>query len=161
MTLVGEYSIQSQAFNTSYLRMDGSGVNEFMPNGGGIVNCKYYLGTGMSEWERFNMYKNWDGSCSFKSRTFNTYLRMDGTGVKETLGEGGGIVNCQYNCGTYEKFILEKQSDNTWHIKSQHFGTYLRMDGTGVTKDGGDGIVNCQYDAGIWEKFYLNLYAQP
>ncbi len=85
-------------------------------------------------------------------------LRMDGRGVTQPTGPGGGFVNCQFGASKWEKFILETQADGTIAIASVEFpGVYLRMDGRGVTQpsDPGGGFVNCQFGASKWEKFRL------
>ncbi|MGZ5437119.1 MAG: fascin domain-containing protein, partial [Pyrinomonadaceae bacterium] len=86
------------------------------------------------------------------------YLRMDGRGVTQPTGPGGGIVTCQFGAMSWEKFRIETQSDGTVAIASVQFpGVYLRMDGRGVTQPTGPGggIVNCQFGAMSWEKFNL------
>ncbi|HEU0084612.1 MAG TPA: tyrosinase family protein [Bradyrhizobium sp.] len=88
----------------------------------------------------------------------NVFLRMDGNGVTQPVGSGGGTVNCQYTVGPWEKFRLVPQSDGTVAIGSVQFpNVYLRMDGNGVTHPvgPGGGTVNCQYTVGPWEKFRL------
>lgn len=93
------------------------------------------------------------GSERFK----NVCLRMDARGEKDPIN-GFGKVNCQFGAGPYEKFsvVPHPDGDGTIALVSCEFGTYLRMDGTGLTKPGMvGGIVNCQSCAGPYEKFRL------
>jgi hypothetical protein len=86
------------------------------------------------------------------------FLRMDGTGVTSPDGAGGGVVNCQFTAGAYEKFNIVNQADGTVNIESAQWpGVFLRMDGTGVTspEGAGGGVVNCQFTAGAYEKFNI------
>jgi hypothetical protein len=143
--------------------MDGTGVTEPTGPGGGVVNCQYTAGP----WETFALERNDDGTFSFRSMAFpNVFLRMDGTGVVSPTGPGGGVVNCQYTAGPWEKFkisIVESSeaNGNIVTIESNAFpNVFLRLDGTGVTKPTGPGggVVNCQYTAGPWEKFHLGAH---
>ncbi|MGW9211359.1 fascin domain-containing protein [Embleya sp. NPDC055664] len=151
-------TIRSTFFQNIYLRMDGTGVTAATDNGGGTVNCQY--GTG--PWTTFKVHPQTDGSYSFESVAFpNVYLRMDGTGVPETKA-GGGMVNCQYSIGPWEKFNAHAQGDGSFSLESTAFpGTYLRMvTGSGVTSaTGPGGTVNCQIKAngGDNERFFLNV----
>ena len=104
-------------------------------------------------------------SSAIASTAFpNVYLRMDGTGVTQPTGPGGGTVNCQYTAMSWEKFelVLQKdpngRNDGTFSIKSTVFpNVFLRMDGNGVTQPTGPGggTVNCQYTAMAWECYRL------
>jgi hypothetical protein len=147
-------SIASAQFAGVVLRMDGSGVTQPTGPGGGIVNCQF----GVDALEKFRLEAQSDGTTAIASIQFpGVYLRMDGSGVTQPTGAGGGIVNCQFGVGAWEKFRLEPQSDGTTAIASVQFqGVYLRMDGSGVTQpSGAGGIVNCQFGVGAWEKFKL------
>jgi hypothetical protein len=144
--------ISSVQFPGVYLRMDGTGVTESLNSGGGTVNCQY----GASGWETFQI--QWQaGGINIESVQFpGVYLRMDGTGVTESLNSGGGTVNCQYGASGWETFTLEWRPDGTVAIASLQFpGVYLRMDGTGVTAslNSGGGTVNCQYGVGASTTF--------
>lgn len=168
MTVTGQIdffpvSIGSQHFSNVFVRMDGTGVTEPTGPGGGVVNCQYTAGP----WETFALERNDDGTFSFRSMAFpNVFLRMDGTGVVSPTGPGGGVVNCQYTAGPWEKFkisIVESSeaNGNIVTIESNAFpNVFLRLDGTGVTKPTGPGggVVNCQYTAGPWEKFHLGAH---
>jgi hypothetical protein len=167
MTVTGQIdffpvSIGSQHFQDVFVRMDGTGVTKFEPNGAGTVNCQYTAGP----WETYALERNDDGTFSFRSLTFpNVFLRMDGNGVVAPTPNGGGTVNCQYTAGPWEKFNIAIVETSEAHgnivtIESNQFsGVYLRLDGTGVTapNPSGAGTVNCQYTAGPWEKFHLGL----
>ena len=154
----GSYTLESVQFPGVYLRMDGNGVTKPVGAGGGVVNCQF----GAYSWEKFvieppaserNVYTiqsvQWPG----------VYLRMDGNGVTEFVGCGGGVVNCQFGDESYEKFqFIYNGVDKSFSIESIQFpGVYLRMDGTGVTskQDGGGGTVNCQFGAFPYERFKL------
>ena len=100
------YSIESTAFPGVYLRMDGNGVTKFTGPGGGVVNGQFKV----ASYERFNLiYTDGDQySFSVESAHFpGVYLRMDGSGVTEFTGPGGGVVNCQFGALPYEKFRLK------------------------------------------------------
>ncbi|KAE8378313.1 hypothetical protein BDV26DRAFT_292410 [Aspergillus bertholletiae] len=97
---------------------------------------------------------------SIESQKFpGSYLRIDGRGVKEYSGSGGGVVNVQTYVGSYETLIIvNNPDDDTFSILSSAFpNVYLRMDGSDV-KSGekypqGAGKVNCQWGSHTWEKF--------
>lgn len=85
----------------------------------------------------------------------NVFLRMDGSGVTQHSASGGGVVNCQFGAGAWERFRIEIQPDNLPAIASVHFpNVYLRMDCGGITQPdtGGSGVVNCQFGVGLLEK---------
>lgn len=88
---------------------------------------------------------------SIESQKFpGSYLRMDGRGVTEYSGSGGGAVNVQNHVASYETLIIVNHpDDNTFSIMSSAFpNVYLRMDGSdiksGDTYAQGAGKVNCQ-----------------
>ncbi|NUP47010.1 MAG: hypothetical protein HOW97_06785 [Catenulispora sp.] len=160
LTMLGEtpITVLSTFYPNVYLRMDGTGVNGALDNGGGTVNCEY----GVDKNTKFKIRPQADGSYAFESAAFpNVFLRMDGTGVPST-GAGGGTVNCQYGCGAWEKYRAHAQSDGSFSFESTAFpGTYLRLvTGSGVTAaTGPGGTVNCQLNAngGANETFFLNM----
>ena len=147
---VGIYSVK---YPNVFLRLDGRGVTQPMPNGGGVVNAQYTQGP----WETFVLTRNDDGSICIESVAFpGVYLRLDGTGVNSRTPTGGGVVNAQFGIGPWMKFILEPQDDGTYAFLSAAFPVvYLRLDGQGVTQPNPDGAgtVNAQYTAGPQEMF--------
>lgn len=87
---------------------------------------------------------------------------MDGSGVTQSSGGGGGTVNCQFyaqgnlpvpNIGNDEVFELipvPQVSSDAYAIRSMNYSSsFLRIDGSGVTQSsgGGSGKVNCQFYA--------------
>lgn len=97
----GSVAFASVAFPGVYLRMDGSGVTQPAGPGAGVVNCQY----GAGPWECFNIVWQADCQAAIASVAFpGVYLRLDGSGVTEPTGPGGGVVNCQYNAGPWELF---------------------------------------------------------
>lgn len=148
--------IGSVTFSGVYLRLDGTGVTTPSGPGGGVANCQYSAGP----YETFNLIQNPDGTISFGSTAFpNVFLRLDGAGLTQPSGEGGGTVNAQYTAGPYEKFVLVPNDDGTQSIASTVFpNVYLRLDGRGVTQPTGPGggVVNGQFGIGPWEKFQIS-----
>ncbi len=144
-----------------YLRMDGNGVTQWIPSGGGTVNCQF----GVGSHEKFRLIPQSDGTVAVGSVRFpNAYLRMEG--VTQWIPPGGGTVNCQFGvgpwfqfvAGSWEKFRLIPQGDGTVAVSSVQFpNSCLRMDGSVVTQptETGSGMVNCQFGSGSWEKFRL------
>jgi hypothetical protein len=99
----GTTAIASVQFPGVYLRMDGGGVTQFVGPGAGIVNCQF----GVGAWEKFKLETQPDGTTAIASVQFpGVYLRMDGGGVTQFVGPGGGVVNCQFGVGPSEKFKL-------------------------------------------------------
>ncbi len=97
------YSFESVNFAGVYLRMDGNGVTSPQGPGAGVVNCQY----GVGPWEKFHIRSSVKGIYSVESVQFpGVFLRMDGNGVTQPTGPGGGIVNCQYGAFPYEMFRL-------------------------------------------------------
>jgi len=88
--------------------MDGNGVTQPNPNGGGTVNCQYTAGP----WEKYKIAivetSEKDGNIvTIESNQFpGVFLRLDGNGVIEPNPNGAGTVNCQFNAGPWEKFHL-------------------------------------------------------
>jgi phospholipase C len=83
---------------------------------------------------------------------------MDGNGVIQPVGPGGGTVNCQYTAGPWEQYAVTREPGGTYTFESKNFpNVFLRLDGSGVTQPvgPGGGTVNCQYTAGPWEQFIL------
>jgi phospholipase C len=98
----GVVAIASLQFFSVYLRMDGRGINQFNPDGAGTVNCQ----GGVGPWERFRLEGQADGTTAIASVQFQgVYLRMDGRGIGVSP-DGGGVVNCQFGVGPWEKFRL-------------------------------------------------------
>lgn len=98
----GTFTIESVEYPGVFLRMDGSNVKSFSGSGSGSVNCQFNA----AEWEHFRLLEQKDGSFAIESVAFpNVYLRMDGD---NPLGKDDdfGIVNCQFNVGSYECFYL-------------------------------------------------------
>jgi hypothetical protein len=99
----GTVAIASAEFDNVYLRLDGSAVTQFDNAGRGVVNCQFGVGT----WERFRIQSLADGTVVISSAQFNgVYLRVDGSGVTQFSGAGGGTVNCQLGFGPWERFNL-------------------------------------------------------
>jgi hypothetical protein len=146
-------SIASAQFPGVFLRMDGTGVTQFVAAGAGIVNCQF----GSGAFEKFNLVPQAGGTFAIGSVQFpSVFLRLDGSGVTQFAAAGAGKVNCQFGVGPWEKFNLVPQPGNTFAIGSVQFpGVFLRMDGSGVTafSNPGGGIVNCQFGAGPYERF--------
>ncbi|KAH0539039.1 hypothetical protein FGG08_004385 [Glutinoglossum americanum] len=96
-------------------------------------------------------------NITIRSATFpNTYLRLDGRGVKKFNNSGSGRVNCQSYVGPYETLQLKEHSDGTFGICSATFeDVYLRLDAKGFKKSGGKGggVANCQFGASDDEQF--------
>jgi hypothetical protein len=135
-TKVSTVGIASAAFPGVFLRVDGSGVTGFLGPGGGVVNCQFGLGP----FEKFQLQEQTDGTVAIASIAFpGVYIRMDGSGVTGFTGPGGGVVNCQFGIGPFEKFNLVPQADGTFAFVSKQFGTALRIDGSGVTAFSGPG----------------------
>ena len=86
--------IESARWNNVYIRLDGSGMNQFLGPGGGTVNCQY----GAKPYETFYLKEEDEpGVHSIVSVPFpHCRIRIDGNGVTQYSGSGGGTVNCQY-----------------------------------------------------------------
>jgi phospholipase C len=150
-----QVGILSVAFPNVFLRLDGRGVTQPMPNGGGVVNAQYTEGP----WEKFVLEDQQDGTVAIGSVQFpGVYLRLDGTGVTSRMPNGGGVVNAQFGAGSTERFQVQPQDDGSVAFLSAKFPVvYLRLDGTGITQPdpNGAGVVNAQYTA--HEKEYFRL----
>jgi phospholipase C len=142
-----QVGILSATFPNVFLRLDGRGVTQPTPNGGGVVNCQY----GKGPWEVFVIEQLDNSMLAIASVQYpGVYLRLDGTGISTKMPNGGGVVNAQFGIGDTEQFQIEAQDDGTVAFLSVKFpNVYLRMDGTGVTQphDNGSGVVNAQYTA--------------
>jgi len=156
-------TIRSAHFENIHLRMDGSGVTTQTANGGGTVNCSPAAGS----YEAFRLWRQGDGSYSVESVAFpNVYLRITAPGFTAPAGQGGGLVNCQFNArgGSDEKFRLQQQPNGSFTFESTSFAkVFMRMDGSGVAAGPG-GTVNCQFGTttggGLYEKFFLSKVDQ-
>ncbi len=99
------FAIGSVHFPGVYLRMDGRNVTQFISSGGGTVNCQCDVGP----WEKFCLAPQTDGTVAIESVQFpGVFLRLDGTGVTQTVDSGRGEVNCQFGVGPWEKFHLRQ-----------------------------------------------------
>jgi phospholipase C len=146
---------RSAQFSNVYLRIDGTGVTHPVAPGAGVVNCQY----GAGPWETHELVIHQDGTVSIASTAFpNVFLRLDGSGLTRPVAPGGGVANCQYTAGPYEKFLMTPQPNGSAALASVAFpGVFLRLDGTGVTQPSGSGggTVNGQFSAGPFEQFYI------
>ena len=149
--------LESVTFSNIFVRCRGTAVKEFQGSGSGLVNCQY--GAGSSE--QFYIYPpemppSLATDCKtphkvvIESAKWNgVYIRLDGTGINQFLGSGGGTVNCQYGANIYETFYLkEEDKPGVYSIVSAAFPhCRIRVHGQGVTKlsGPGGGTVNCQY----------------
>ena len=169
-------SLRSVAFPNVYVRCDGSGVTTFTESGGGTVNCQYKPpGPG----EKFyicpvevtpSLAAESHCKVEIQSASFSDiFIRLDGRGMSHFDRNGGGLVNCQYTAGTFERFYLQRESNGSFSFRSVQFPhCYIRLDGENVHSwsESGEGTVNCQwYDTppsptpvgviGSHEKFYV------
>ncbi len=153
--MVEPVNIISAQFPYVNLRMDGREVTKGYDQGAGIINCQHTSGP----WEKFKLVEQSNNTMAIESVEFpGRFVRMDARGVTKAVDNGGGIVNCQFGAGPWEKFKINQQQDGAYTIESvQYPNCFLRMDGRGVIKlvDQGAGKVNCQFGAGPWEKFEL------
>jgi hypothetical protein len=99
----GTFSFASTAFPNVYLRVDGRGLTSPRDGGGGAVNAQFDI----TDSARFRLEPRDNGTVAIGSVSFpNVYLRMDGSGVTQSVSPGGGTVNAQYTAGEYERFYL-------------------------------------------------------
>src|SRR5437667_12842903 len=108
-------SIRSATFPSTYLRLDGRGITKFNHGGSGQVNCQSYV----SSYETLRLDNHPDGTFGIRSATFaNVYLRLDAKDFSKSKAGEGGVVNCQFGAGEYEKFRLVDQRDGSKAIAS-------------------------------------------
>ncbi|CAB4042332.1 Hypothetical predicted protein, partial [Paramuricea clavata] len=171
MNSLNPVTLMSVTFPDVYMRCDGNGVTKHKAKGSGIVNCQYKPpGT----YEKFYIIPVETKPSSASEHPFtvalesaefsNVYVRMDSEGMNAPQSPGGGVVNCQASVGSWESFVMVKQSSGACSFRSVAFPhCFIRMDGRNVTKNTGPGagVVNCQYysnpsDVTDWELFYVN-----
>src|SRR5579884_4037657 len=100
----GSVSFRSNAFPEVFLFLDGNGLTQFNPAGGGYVAGEYLAESALV---KFNIVTNPDGTQSIGSQAFpNVFLRLDGTNVTEYNLNGSGVVNAQYTHSTFESFVI-------------------------------------------------------
>ena len=173
MNAVKRKSLRSVPFPDVYVRCDGSGVTKPTGPGGGTVNCQYKP---PRSWEGFYIYPVEMTPSSAIETTYkvviesahfrNVFIRLDSKGMSHSQGPGGGEVNCQFTPGSYERYIFKKENNGGHSFRSLQFPhCYIRLDGTGVTrqKGAGGGTVNCQwYDLsalpGSYETFHVEQF---
>ena len=166
-------SLRSVPFPDVYVRCDGSGVTEPTGPGGGTVNCQYKP---PREWEYFYIHPVEMTPSSAVESTYkvviesahfrNVFVRLDSKGMNHFQGPGGGEVNCQFTPGSYERYIVKKETNGGYSFRSVQFPhCYIRLDGNGVTRQrgAGSGTVNCQwYDLSAqpksWETFHVEQF---
>jgi hypothetical protein len=92
----------------------------------------------------------------------NVFLRMDGRGLTQFSGTGGGVVNTQYGALTgFERFYIKSLPDGTYSIESLAFpNIFLRMDANSLGTNTTGGTVNAQYGppgptGATYEKFLI------
>jgi hypothetical protein len=99
----GTVSLASVAFPGVYLRLDGTGVTQRTPGGGGVANACF----GIQPDTKFQLMPQDEGGFGLLSSRFTlVYLRLDGTGVTHPTNDGGGVVNAQYTAGDREVFQI-------------------------------------------------------
>jgi phospholipase C len=99
----GTVSLASVQYPGVYVRLDGTGVTQRTPGGGGVVNAQFGIGAT----EKFQLEPQDDGSFAFLSAQFPlVYLRLDGTGLTRPDPNGGGVVNAQYTATDKEMFWI-------------------------------------------------------
>ncbi|KAF8466021.1 hypothetical protein BDZ91DRAFT_217867 [Kalaharituber pfeilii] len=143
-------ALKSVAFRDRYVQMNGECVKEFSEGGGGSVRVQTYV----AGWETFQLERHPDGAVSFKSTCFpNVYLRAEAMILPpgQFWNHGGGIINCQYGCGAWEKFwirVVGNQGEVA--IEPVAFPSrYFRLDGNYLH------AICLQGVRSHWEKFYL------
>lgn len=149
--------IALQARPDCFLQMSADGIHQWMEHGGGSMLCHY----GASAQWQFNLEPHGRDAkgndvVAIGSREYpGVYLRLDGRHVPHS--GPGGIANCQYGAGDWERFAIEHHGDGTVSLASVAFpGVYLRADAKGV--DQGDrlgGVVDASRSVGGGEKFVL------
>jgi hypothetical protein len=169
-TPIALVAIQSVPFPNAFLRMDGSAVTQFNGHGSGTVNCQFYdYQQGdqpiaiVESYEVFELILLPAGFGGFGLRSVrfsSAFLRIDGSGLTQLEGSGGGTVNCQYyGSGVYpvgdgsntEVLIVGQQTIGGvvyYSIQSNAYqNAFLRMDGSQVNwlSPNGSGTVNCQF----------------
>lgn len=105
------YTIGSVQFPNVLLRMDGTGLTQPSPPGGGIVNCQSIADPAgvfamVGPNEQFVIRKQPNDTYTIESvHSPNIFLRMVDTGF--TQPDSGGVVNCQYTvAGRHEYYFL-------------------------------------------------------
>ena len=165
-------SLRSVQFPDVYLRCNGREVTQWKEGGGGTVNCQYKP---PKKLEKFYIYPVEIAPSLLQPQTTykvviesaesrQVFIRMNGQGMSQPMGPGGGKVNCQFAISSWETYFLRKETNGSYSFRNVQFPKcYIRLDGTEVnswSKPGG-GTVNCQYyrDPSIaatsWESFHL------
>ena len=174
-------AIASVAFPSVHLRVDGNDVTQFVGVGGGTVNTQF----GVAQWEKLRLEPQDDDTVAIASVAFpGVYLRLDGSGVTQFLGDGGGTVNAQFGVGPWEKFRLAPQTlasgglvfdgqsayveipDNTDFsvptTGSLAIAAWLRPDSTHFQRTEGSGYVYwLAKGAPGQEEWAFRMYSQP
>lgn len=98
-------------------------------------------------------------TVAIRSKQFNTYLSLNGTGVNHFRDAGWpNTVKTIGHLKSWETFYLHYNSDGTYSFEGTQFpNAYLRLDGNGVKAgvNAPGGTVNTQYGAQGWEKFHI------
>jgi hypothetical protein len=99
-----------------YLLLDGTGVHENSPSGGG----RAYFSRGVVDpGQKFRFVPQSDGTTAIASVAFpGVYLRMDGTGLSAGNPGPGGVINAQYGVDGFAKFLLINDAVKDGVIKS-------------------------------------------
>lgn len=149
--------LNSVAFAKFYLRLDGSGINAFLPSGGGTVNAQY----GALEWEEFCIRVFPDDTIGFESIAFpGTFLRLDGSGVGRSR-PSGGVANAQWGAFAWEHFKPHQGPSGVFAYESAYFpGVYMQFDGTSSAltfAPSGTGTVNAAYGPNAWTEWDVRV----
>ena len=170
-------SLRSVQFPNVYLRCKGSGVTQWQEGGGGTVNCQYKPPKALEMFYIYPVeiapsallqpqttYKVVIESAKFRQ----VFIRMNGQGMSQPMGNGGGQVNCQFTISSWETYFLRREKNGSCSFRNVQFPQcYIRLDGTGVNSwsQPGSGTVNCQYyhhpsfAATPWESFHLETHS--
>ena len=132
-------------------------MTEYTGTGAGVVNAQF----GAKSAEKFILRASDEVDKFYiESHLFpNVFLRLDGRNVTSYVPEGSGIVNAQFTAKSYEKFVLQQDTNGRYTIQSALFpNALLRIDGRNVKEftGSGSGVVNAQYGPGV-EKPYAKF----
>ena len=165
-------SLESVKFSNVYLRCNGKEVTQWKKRGGGTVDCQFGP---PKKLEMFYIYPVEiapslpEPQTTYKvviesAESRHVFIRMNGQGMDQPMGPGGGEVNCQFAISSSETYFLKKETNGYSFRNVQFPQCYIRLDGTGIKKGStsGGGTVNCQYYHHLflapssWERFHLN-----
>ena len=150
-------TLRSVRYPSVYVRCDPKGVDDYAPDGDGVVNCQHEPPRSL---ERFCIFPRTIAPSLATQETLhrtviesekkeNVFLRIDGQGLDAPADYGAGVVKCQFGARGLETYLIKEEDGKEVYsiISARNTHYRIRVDGRGNDRDlpYGGGEVKVQY----------------